>query len=164
MARPAKGTSELLGKWLIGALTVSVVVNLLLAGFIAGRMSGDIGFRGGMGAAPKMPQLGFLDEERRREVSQGLEARRELRTNLRELRRSQRDIRAAFEAEPFDQEALSAALAEFRQRLEESQALSHGKLVAVAVRLTPDERRRMARTLDRRPKHPDKRPPRREHQ
>ena len=154
----------MLGKWLIGALTASVVVNLLLAGFIAGRMSGDVGFRGGMGAAPRMPQLGFLDEERRREVNQGLENRRGLRSILRELRRSQRDIRAAFEAEPFDQEALSAALAEFRRRLEESQALSHGKLVAVAVRLTPDERRRMARTLDRHPKHSDKRPPRREYQ
>ncbi len=164
MGPAAKRASELLGKWLIGALTVSVVVNLLLAGFIAGRMSGDVGFRGGMGAAPEMPQLGFLDEERRREVSQGIETRRELRRILRELRRSQRGIRAAFEAEPFDQEALSAALAEFRRRLEESQALSHGKLVTVAVRLTPDERRKMAKMLDWRSKHPDKRPPRREHQ
>ena len=54
------------GKWLIGALTVSVVVNLLLAGFVVGRMSGDVGFRGGIGAAPKMPQLRFLEDERRR--------------------------------------------------------------------------------------------------
>ncbi len=150
-------------KWLIGALTVSVVVNLLLAGFVVGRMSGDFGFRGGIGAAPKMPQLRFLQEERRREVTQGLETRKALRPILRELRRSQGNIRAAFAAEPFDQEALSDALAEFRRRLEESQALSHGKLVAVAARLTPDERRRLATTLDRRRGQPDKKPPRRKH-
>ncbi len=149
-------------KWLIGALTVSVVVNLLLAGFVVGRMSGDFGFKGGMGAAPLMPQLRFLEEDRRREVTRGLEARKRLKPILRELRRSQGDIRAAFTAEPFDQEALSEALAEFRRRLEESQALSHGKLVVVAARLTPDERRRLAKTLDRRRGPPDKKPPRRE--
>ena len=150
-------------KWLIAALTVSVVVNLLLAGFVVGRMSGDFGFRGGMNAAPIMPQLRFLEKARRREVTRGLETRKALRPILRELRGSQGDIRAAFAAEPFDQEALSDALAEFRRRLEESQALSHRKLVAVAARLTPDERRRLARTLDRRRGQPDKRPPRREH-
>jgi uncharacterized membrane protein len=58
---------------------------------------------------------------------------------------------------------LSDALAEFRRRLEESQALSHGKLVAVAARLTADERRRLATTLDRRRGQPDKKPPRRKH-
>ena len=150
------------GKWLIGALTVSVVVNLLLAGFVVGRMSGDVGFRGGIGAAPKMPQLRFLEDERRREVTRGLETRDALRPTLRELRRSQGDIRAAFMAQPFDQEALSAALAEFRRHLDESQALSHTKLVAVAAKLTPDERRRLARTMDRRRGQPDKRSPRRE--
>ena len=150
-------------RWLIGALAVSIVVNLLLAGFVVGRMTGDFGFKGGFGAAPKMPPIGFLEGERRREVIRGLDARREIRPILRELRRSQRDIRATLVAEPFDQEALSQALAEFRGRLEESQALSHQKLVAVAARLTPDERRRLARAMDRRPRSPDKRPPRRDH-
>ena len=124
-------------KWLIGALAVSLVVNLLLAGFLVGRMSGDFGFRGGFGAAPKMPQLRFLEDDRRREVTRDLDTRNALRPILRELRRSQGDIRAALVAEPFEQEALSAALTEFRRRLEESQALSHRKLVAVAARLTP---------------------------
>ena len=151
-------------KWLIGALAVSLVVNLLLAGFLVGRMSGDFGFRGGIGAAPKMPQLRFLEDDRRREVTHGLETRKALRPILRELRGSQRDIRASLVAEPFEEEALSASLAEFRRHLEESQALSHKKLVAVAARLTPDERRRLARTLDRRRGQPDRRPPRREHQ
>ena len=151
-------------KWLIGALAVSLVVNLLLAGFLVGRMSGDFGFRGGIGAAPKMPQLRFLEDDRRREVTHGLETRKALRPILRELRGSQRDIRASLVAEPFEQEALSAALTEFRRRLEESQALSHRKLVAVAARLTPGERRRLARTIDRRRGQPDKKPPRREHQ
>ena len=151
-------------RWLVGALTVSVVVNLLLAGFVIGRASGDFGFRGGFGAAPKMPQLMFLEEERRREVMQDLKARNGLRPVLRELRRSQRDIRAAFLAEPFDQEALSEALAEFRRHLEASQALSHGKLVAVVARLTPEERRRFANTMDRRHGPPNKRPPRHQRQ
>ena len=151
-------------KWLIGALAVSLVVNLLLAGFLVGRMSGDFGFRGGFGAAPKMPQLRFLEDDRRREVTRDLDTRNALRPILRELRRSQGDIRAALVAEPFEQEALSAALTEFRRRLEESQALSHRKLVAVAARLTPGERRRLARTIDRGRGQPDKKPPRREHQ
>ena len=151
-------------KWLIGALAVSLVVNLLLAGFLVGRMSGDFGFKGGFGAAPKMPQLRFLEDDRRREVTRDLDTRNALRPILRELRRSQGDIRAALVAEPFEQEALSAALTEFRRRLEESQALSHRKLVAVAARLTPGERRRLARTIDRRRGQPDKKPPRREYQ
>ena len=150
-------------KWLIWALAVSVVVNLLLAGFVIGRMSGDFGFGGGIGAAPKMPQLRFLEDDRRREVTQGLETRKALKPILRELRRSQGVIRAAFETEPFDQEALSAALAEFRRRLEESQALSHKKLVAVVAKLTPDERRKLARTLELRRRPSDKRPRRPEH-
>ncbi len=154
----------MVGKWLIGALIVSVVVNLLLAGFIVGRMSGDSGFRGGFAATPFMPQLRFLEEDRRREVTRNLQTRRELRPILRELHRSQKDIRAAFVAEPFDEGALSEALAVFRQRLEESQALSHRKLVAVAARLTPEERRKMTKALDRHRKPPDKRPPRPERQ
>ena len=151
-------------KWLVGALIVSIVVNLLLAGFILGRKSGDSGFRGGIGPPPIMPQLRFLEADRQREVTEGLQTRRELRPILRKLHRSQRDIRAAFVAEPFDEAALSEALAEFRGRLEESQALSHRKLVTVAARLTPDERRRLTRALDRRRGPPDKRPPRREPQ
>ena len=151
-------------RWLVGALIVSIVVNLLLAGFVVGRMSGDFGFRDGIGAAPKLPPIGFLERDRRREVMRGLDARREIRPILRELRRSQRDMRSALVQEPFDEAALSRALAEFRGRLEESQALSHKKLVQVAARLTPDERRRLARTMDRRDGPPDKRPPRRERQ
>ena len=151
-------------KWLIGVLVVSIVVNLLLAGFIVGRMSGDSGFRGGLGPAPSLPQLRFLEPDRQREVTQGLQSRRELRPILRELHRSQKQIRAAFVAEPFEKEALTEALAEFRGRLEESQALSHKKLVAVAARLTPDERRRLTKAMDRRRGPPHKRPPRREPQ
>lgn len=151
-------------RWLVGALTVSLVVNLLLAGFIVGRMSGDFGFRGGFGSAPIMPHLRFLEPDRQREVTEGLQSRRELRPILRKLHRSQRDIRAAFVAEPFDEGALSEALADFRERLEESQALSHKKLVIVAARLTPDERRRLTKALDRHRGPPDKRSPRREPQ
>ena len=148
-------------KWLIGALTVSVVVNLLLAGFVVGRMSGDFGIRGGIGP---VPQLKFLEEDRRREVFQGLETRRALKPKLRKLRTAQRDMRAALIAEPFEEEALSETLAEFRRRLDESQALSHQRFVAVVSRLTPDERRKLASTLDRHRKPPDRRPPKREHQ
>ena len=151
-------------KWLVGALIASIVVNLLLAGFILGRKSGDFGFREGVGAAPIMPQLRFLEADRLREVTEGLQSRRELRPILRKLHRSQRDIRAAFVAEPFDEEALSEAFADFRGRLEQSQALSHKKLVVVAARLTADERRRLTRGMDRRRGPPDKRPPRREPQ
>ena len=147
-------------KWLIGALIVSVVVNLLLAGFVVGRMSGDFGIRGGIGP---VPQLKFLEEDRRREVFQGLETRRALRPKLRKLRTAQRDMRAALLAEPFEEEALSETLAEFRRRLDESQALSHQRFVAVVSRLTPDERRKLASTLDRHRKPPDRRPPKREH-
>ena len=152
------------GKWLVGALAVSIIVNLLLAGFVLGRMSGESGFKGGIGPGPVLPQLRFLEADRRREVTEGLQSRRELRPILRELHRSQKQIRAAFLAEPFDEKALSEALADFRGRLDESQAMSHDKLVAVAARLTPDERRRLSKALDRRRGPPDKRPPpRREH-
>lgn len=138
-------------RWPIAALVVSLVVNLALAGFVAGQMTR--GFAPMPGLEPMVGVVRlvrFLDEDRRREVVGDLwDRRRDLRPSLRAIRGSQRDVAAALTAEPFDEAALRAALEAFRQRLERSQAGSHEILATVAARLTPEERRYLARALSR---------------
>ena len=136
-------------RWLIGGLVVSVVVNLALAGFVAGRMTRD--FAPGPGFDPMVGVtrlVRFLEEERRREVLGDLRRQRhEVRASLRGVKGAQGQIVEAVRADPFDEDALRRALGEFRGRLEASQAGSHEMFVTMVARLTPEERRLLAQAL-----------------
>ena len=136
-------------KWLIAALVVSVVVNLALAGFVAGRLTRGIAPAPGFDPMVGVTRLvRFLEEDRRREVMADLrDRRREFRASLRGVRGAQGQIVEAVRADPFDEEDLRRALAEFRGRLEASQAGSHEMFATMVVRLTPEERRFLAEAL-----------------
>ena len=132
-------------RWLVGGLVVSVVLNLLLVGFVVGRLAS---------APPGMPPdptagfgrlLRFLPEERREAVSPVLRGHmRDVMREARGLRSEHEAVYSALAAEPYDAAALSAALAALRATLNTTQEVAHRSLVEVAGTLTAAERRQLA--------------------
>jgi uncharacterized membrane protein len=133
-------------KWMLVALAISVGINLALAGFMAGRVI-EPRF-----VPPRLdPALAFFPA-----VRQLPEARRDVlrpimraefgsaRPNMRRMIAAQRAINDALTAEPYSENALAAALAEFRGALLASQEDSHAALVRLAGALTQDERNLLA--------------------
>ena len=149
-------------KWLTIALALSVAINLALVGFLAGRA----GLRPGM-AMPPDPSLGAfrvlrqIPESRRDALRPLLREQLEaVRPDLRRLRGAQADIRSALDAEPYDAQALDAALAEFRQALAASQKHSHEALERLAAHMTREERRQLLAAMDHGPRVHRPPPPR----
>lgn len=139
-------------KWLVFGLVASLAINLALAGFVVGRL-------GAPGLAPVAldPSLGLirvvrgLPDDRREALSGELrEHFRSLRPNIRQMRVAQRQINESLAEEPFQPQALTEALATFRGALLDSQQHSHEVLVAIAARMTPDERRQLGEAMTRR--------------
>ena len=141
-------------KWLIAALAVSLILNLVLVGFFVGHASD----RPAWTQARMDPSFGlaralrFLPEERREALfgdDEARDIRRSLSRSMRGMRQHQRDIQAALTAEPFDPDALAAAFAAFRQGMDEAQVRNHGLFVRIAAGLTPEERDQLRRALTR---------------
>ena len=141
-------------KWLIGGLVLSLVVTLLLVGFVAGRMSG-FGPPPGFGPDPTtgfFRLLGFLPDERRAAITPELRKQMTvLLPVLRKMRGDQREVLETLTAEPFDPAALETALADLRTTLSAAQVSSHHSFVEMAKSLTPDERKSLARAMRRSP-------------
>jgi uncharacterized membrane protein len=141
-------------KWLIGGLAASLIVNLLLVGFVIGRMTPGI-------AMPMRPDptmgihrmIDFLPEARRDEIKGMLRSDgRSIRPQLRELRQVHRRIREAVAADPFVRADLEKALADLRERLGSTQVSAHESFVDVVSQLTPQERARLGDTMRRPPR------------
>lgn len=140
--------------WLVGGLVVSVVLNLVLVGFVAGRLS----FTGAPAGGRMDPTMGyvrllrFLPEERRETLAPIVRPLlREMMPELRTLRADHRAVQTALAAEPFDPEALSKALEDLRRKLNSGQEKAHATLVELAGALTPAERLQLAEAMQRRP-------------
>lgn len=154
-------------KWLIGGLIVSAIVNLLLIGFVVGRIASDSPPPFGPVADPTagyMRYLRTLPEDRRKEIAPTVrEHMRGLRDDIRGTRGDQRALHAAIVAEPFDAAELTAALERLQRRLTSVQSQSHASFVAVVARLNLAEREALARSMQRPhrghgphdPRHPD---------
>ena len=139
-------------RWLIGGLVLSVVVNLLLVGFVLGRLSGfappptigpdpTVGF---------FRMLGFLSDDRRDAIVPDLRKQMgDLMPTLRKVRGDQRAVFDALTTDPFDPAALDAALAGLRANLTAAEVASHHSFVELAKRLTPAERKELARAMHR---------------
>jgi uncharacterized membrane protein len=140
---------------LIGGLVVSLVLNLLLVGFLAGRMSG-FGPPPGFGPDPTtgfFRLLGFLSDQRRATITPELRKQMgELIPMLRKIHGDQKDVFETLTADPFDPAALDAALADLRANLTAAQIASHHSFVEMAKSLTPDERKALARAMRRQPR------------
>lgn len=142
-------------KWLIGGLVLSLILNLLLVGFVAGRASGF----GPPGWGPDPTAgffrlLGFLSDDRRAAIAPELRKHKdELWPVLRKMRGEQREVFETLTADPFDPVALEAALADLRTNLSAAQVASHHAFVEMAKSLTQDERESLAHAM-RRPLRP----------
>lgn len=141
-------------KWLVIGLIVSVAVNLALAGFVAGKMSGS--------DRPAMldPSLSLfrvlreLPDPRRDEFRPVLhEHFRLLRGDIRRLRQAQRGIDAALAREPFEPESLARALQDFRSALLDTQQKNHRMLVDVSASMTAGERQMLVQAMERPRRH-----------
>jgi len=150
-------------RWLLLALAASLGLNLVLAGFVVGRLSGP-----GPVPATLDPSVGMfrilprLPEPRREALKPRVrEHFRALRDELRRMRSAQQGINEALTAEPFAAEELTAALARFRAALLASQEQNHDLLVGIADDMSPAERRllRDAMTRRHRPVHRERTEP-----
>ncbi len=78
------------------------------------------------------------------------------------LRRARKAVARALVADPFQPEALRAALAELRNVTRDSQEALHHALVETAMKSTPEERRALSRSrflqraAGQRPRRPDR--------
>jgi uncharacterized membrane protein len=139
-------------RWLTAVLVVSLAGNLALAGFISGRLSGH-----GPAPAAMDPSLGLfrmlreLPDERREQLRPTVrEHFRSMRGDLRDLRGAQRRINNALTAEPFEADALTAALDDFRRALLDNQRENHAMLVRVASTMSAEERALLRNSMTRR--------------
>jgi uncharacterized membrane protein len=141
-----------INRWLGGGLALSVVVNLLLVGFVLGRLSG-FGPPPTFGPDPTVGffrMLGFLSDDRRAAIVPDLRKQMgDLMPTLRKVRGDQRAVFDALTADPFDPTVLDAALAGLRANLTAAEVASHHSFVELAKQLTPAERKEFARAMHR---------------
>jgi uncharacterized membrane protein len=136
---------ESIARWqsnrlLVGALIVSLALNLVIIGTVAGAL-----WRHPAHPRTIIPNLlGFtntLPIERRKELWEiTADARRELRPFRREVRLAREEILKALVADPFDKDKFAAA----QQRLDEAETRArpavHKLYATLASHLRPDER------------------------
>src|SRR5262245_25281900 len=141
-------------RWLIGGLAVSLIFNLLLTGFVLGRLSG-FGPPPPFGPDPTagfVRLLGFLEPDRRSAIAPALHTHMsEVLPMLRKMRGDQHAVIDALTADPFVPDALTNALAALRTNLTAVQVASHRSFVAMATQLTPQERAELASAMRRAP-------------
>lgn len=142
------------------ALYVSLFVNVALLTALALGAWRVSEFRDRMAGAPAAPWMPrqierALPEDSRGKVRAIREAHHgELRDLVHAVRRTREDVRAAFDAEPFDADALRGAL-EAMRKADDALAVKTGALtVEIAAALTPEER---AMVRERLKKGPDER-------
>lgn len=141
-------------KWLAIALTISLGVNLFLAGLFVGRWVGPPPLFA-HAAAPRSPErpvqamidrmAASLDEPNRVTFERIMDKHRpELSTAGASFREARRRVGDAMGAEPFDQTKLESALQELRARNMEFQRRLHAALGEAAAGLPPSERQKLA--------------------
>ncbi len=147
---PGDGGRSLAGtpRWLLGLLLVSLGVNLGIAGVAAGRWMRDMGEDPSLGRFERR-MLDMVPEDRRAEARAILteNADADRAAFLERLMRTTETVADAMRAQPFDAEALRAALSArldvFRERFD----ARHDRTVALVAALPPEDRRRMAEAL-----------------
>lgn len=147
--------------WLNVLLVVSLTINLILGGFLVGRLSASHAFLGGH-PDPTAGLFGIVrefDPARRKQLQPLLRDHfSTLRPQIRVMRDQHRAIVAALTAEPFDAQALTVELSRTREQLMDTQIASHEALVELASQLDPTERTQLAEGMHRRGRHHGPRP------
>jgi hypothetical protein len=123
-------------------LFLSVAANLLIAGFVAARVT-----------APRTPadfervvaaSVRGLPQEIQRAVLEETRANRpELRAKLQDLEQAQQRMYQAMRAQPFDEAALNTALGDYRDKTTALQAAGQQILADAVAQAPPEVRRRI---------------------
>jgi uncharacterized membrane protein len=158
-------------RYLILALVLSMMVNLVLVGVFIGRVTvvGSATEAGVKGFDPTHGLrylVGDLEEERQKTLEPLLRSYfSTLRPRFRQIRGSQESLREAMLSEPLDRTALKSALAEFNSHLFQTQEQAQDALVELADAMTLEERGRLVTYLEHPPRRERlRRPlPRRDH-
>lgn len=141
-------TTAVKSKWIAVLLITSVVLNLLLVGFITGKRA--MPEAGGDPTRHYPRWVRTLPEPRREALRPMLRSHmREMRPSLRELRTLHHNIRAAIVADPFDAAVLDSALAAMREQNDKVQVISHNSFIDFVATLTPEEREQLAQDVGR---------------
>ncbi len=138
---------------LIGAaLVLSLVVNLFLAGLVAGDW-----LMGRIGPPPLAPTMNLswmrhaLGPDAEPMIEPAMRRHHgSIRQHVESMRMARREVRAALVAQPFDRAALEGALARMRTQGMEAQTAFHGVLIDVASTLTAEQRQELAKESQRR--------------
>lgn len=156
--RPAYGP-----RWL---LLVSLALNVALLAGIAWEYFDHDGPRHPRGHALHMATMthpmpnpmrlrGSLPEDRRGIVDAVLdEHRARIRDSVRGVFQARARVHALMAADTIDRPALDRAFAELRERDAEAARTVQAMLTELAIRLTPEERRALARSIQHGPRHP----------
>ncbi len=141
----ARGVPARLPRWLYPALIASMAINLLFVGGVGAAFWHHRQGPGGHGRGGDFGLMGFVRElprERQTFVRDQLTAARQM---LRPLRKAVRDAwdqsNTALAAEPFDKEALKAALAQQTDAESKFKSAMTSALAETAEQLKPEERR-----------------------
>lgn len=128
--------------WLLAGLIASLMVNMLLIGFmVGGKMRhgpwGWDGHRGGPSAFMR-----GIPEDRRKELREAFEAgRKDLRERREEVRRLRGQARETLAREPFDKAAAEAALGQVGAARSDLYARASERFIAFLSGLSAEERR-----------------------
>jgi uncharacterized membrane protein len=131
-------------RWLLAILVVSLLVNGLIAGAVAGRKWGSEAHTPWPGSSVNAHLVGYavtLPGERRREIWRATETlRNEMRPTRKLMQDARERAREALVANPFDPQRFATAQKELFDA-EQSTRLATLKLIqAIAEKLTPQER------------------------
>jgi len=151
-------------KWLVIALVVSLSLNLVIAGFVIGRLGSGAGFPARIDPIAGFPRLmSQLPDERQEELRPLMGSYfQTMRPTFRAMRAAQEEVFSAVKADPYQSEATRIALATFREKLLESQTSAHDAFIEFTSALTTEERHLLAKKMhqpwrsrhNRKPPHP----------
>lgn len=138
--------------WVKGVLAVSLAVNLLIVGLVAGFFLST--GPGGDDRSRALTTLGLgpfavaLTREDREALLARID-REAQRGARREIGGAMRDLGAILRSEPFDRDAASAVLRQTRGAAERLQAQGHDALLDQLQAMTPEARRALSERLQR---------------
>ena len=137
------------GRWTKIALVISLAVNLLFIGAMAGRISSGVPL-----SRPFPPHLGWVlrhvDADTRRSLEPQLKqlARKSI-PKRRQLKQSQQAVTELLLQDPLDTAALASSMDELRRYSSESQKEMHRSLIAIMGKLDPEQRKQVMDQLNR---------------
>ncbi len=132
-------------KWLIGGLSVSLMLNLLIVGFVAGRMAYGPHHPGGPGFSLDRMAARLAPESREVVKTVIKKHHDEISSAVRTMHKARQAVREAMTADELDSASANIAFANLRHASTAMQTAIQGAMIEVASRLPADERAKLVR-------------------